>query len=113
MILVYTKNNLNTAVSLCLDNKRFHVIIACKSNDERNIVIGEIKDCVQEKPGVSRIIIGRDRFEIQFENGSLLKVILASSNSRGYKANLILYSSWIDKEIIDYVLYRMQASYIP
>ena len=48
MILVYTKNNLNTAVSLCLDNKRFRVIIACKSNDERNIIIGEIKEYVQE-----------------------------------------------------------------
>lgn len=88
-------------VSMCESRPRYKVYIATTARRRNEVFISlysaiEGKDCAIRKSNL--------HMEAIFPNGSYIRTIPATDNSRGYRAHLLIVDDDADQEIIDYVL---------
>ena len=96
------------AVDICLEKDKYKVGIAVKGFEKRDSVRQQILDMVAGSDCVGHIRNSNYNFEVQFKNGSRIKLILASDNSRGNKLHLLIVDREISIDIVECVLKRCE-----
>lgn len=103
MLYVLSENSMRDAILRCTNFAGMRVLVALpkyediKSCEEK---IEKLLDLLQ----VKIIKINRYSCEVRFHNGSLIYLRHASESIRGRRANIILYDSRVDNEIVRLVL---------
>jgi hypothetical protein len=61
---------------------------------------------------ISKVSVGQNDCEIKFKNGSFMRVVVASENSRGARSNILIIdeSRMIPQKIVDTVLRPMNSA---
>jgi len=91
----------------CIENDKINVIFYYSNKNK----IEQFKNIVKENNFVNlsekyidRIIVSKDRFEIRFNNDSLISFIYANDNARGYKYHFAVIDSEINRDVFDNVI---------
>lgn len=93
---------LKYAANICEELPKYKIGIALQDISDLKSIIDILKVNIKEV-GV-KISISKYNPRIEFSNGSSIKVISASDNSRGFALNLLIVEYGIDREIINCVL---------
>lgn len=109
--MIYLSNAaLRYAVNICLELPNYHVIICPKSRNEWEDIIDQLVDYIPSL-GINVNKISKSKSGdccIKFTTGSIIRFVLASDSSRGYKTNLVIVDSEVDEDIINTVLRPME-----
>lgn len=81
---------LRYAVDICLEKDNYKVGIAVIGEDKRNTVQQMILDMVTGSDYIESVRNSKYNFTIDFKNGSYIKLINASDNSRGNRLHLLI-----------------------
>ena len=95
------------AVAMCTSNSGYKVIIAVNGVRTRHNVYNHIVSTVERNPGM--VISGGIRRSIEWQNGSVLRVVPCSNNSRGFRAHLVIVDDNADEEVVDTVFRNMET----
>lgn len=93
---------LKYAANICEELPKYKIGIALRDISDSKSIIDILKINIKDI-GV-KIIISKCNPRIEFSNGSSIKFISASDNSRSFALNLLIVEYGIDREIIDCVL---------
>lgn len=99
---------LRYAVDICLEKDKYKVGIATKGFEKRDIVRQQILDMITGSDCVEHIRNSKYNFEVQFKNGSVIKLILASDSSRGNMLHLLIVDREISIDVVECVLKRCE-----
>lgn len=91
------------AVFKCQNNPGYKVGIALNSRSKYNDVELCMRKCLKDTDDYI-FRKGTNDKRIEFHNGSYIRIIPATDNSRGYKFHLLITDEEINDEIINYVL---------
>lgn len=94
---------LEYAANICEELPKYKIGIALLDILDSKSIIDILKVNIKDI-GV-KIIISKYNPRIEFSNGSSIKFISASDNSRGFAFNLLIVEYGIDREIINCVLH--------
>lgn len=90
------------AVKICRRKQNYKVGIVLQ-NELRILDLEDcLRDCLRDREDF-QIHRSRGCLMIEFCNGSYIKTMLATNNSRGHRVNLLIADENIDDEILDYV----------
>ncbi len=103
MLYLSSDDELQYAVSKCLHNAMFRVIIAFNTASRRNNALAEIQRILANRTDC-RIRASNHEFRVEFQNGSYLRSVVASDNARGYRSHLLVVDDTIDRNIINEIL---------
>lgn len=93
---------LKYAANICEELPKYQVGIALLQMSDTKSIIDILEANIRDV-GV-KFIINKYSPRIEFSNGSSIRLIYASNNSRGFAFNLLIAEYGIDREIINYVL---------
>ena len=82
---VLTKETLNAAIKKCQENERYRVLIVTKYAGDHSPILDHLS-----KSGADVVRRFNNSFA-RFLNGSCISMISSAANTRGYKADLVLY----------------------
>lgn len=91
------------AVSKCRSERGYKVGIALNSRAKYKEVELCIRRCLRDTDDF-KLRRSTNNMEIEFHNGSYIKVIPASDNSRGYRYHLLILDEYISDEVLNCVL---------
>lgn len=96
-----------TAVRNCVETDGFRVGIFIRTRADENRVLSDILQSMddEEMGAYSRVRRTTNRNIIEFRNGSWIRVLGASENSRGLAFHKVLYEPDIDHEALCVVRY--------
>lgn len=101
-MLYLSLSALKYATNICEEFPEYKIGIALLDiSDSKSII--DILNANIKDAGV-KIVISKYNSIIEFSNGSSIKFIAASDNSRGFALNLLIVEYGIDREIINCVL---------
>lgn len=86
---ILTKETLDSAIQRCQENKNYRVIVVTRYAESHISVMDYLS---QFKCITARRL---NNPYVYFENGSVIRMLSLASTARGYKANLVLYTSSI------------------
>ena len=95
-----------SAVSDCIEQDGFRVGIYTGTYAGRNAILSNITNGMNEteRAAVLRTINSTSTAVIEFKNGSIIRVLGASENTRGHAFYKVLYEGDIDKDILNNVV---------
>lgn len=105
----------------CILFPKTKICVASATRSQANEVLSKIEDDFMKNNGwgsdnlrreISECSIGANKAVIKFKNGSWIRVVTASDNARGARANIVVCDEFrmVDKNIIDTVLMRFLSS---
>lgn len=108
-------------VTRCILFPKTKICIVSGTRSQANEVLSKIEDDFMKNYGwgsdnlrreVTFHTVGANKAVIEFANGSWIKVVTASDNARGSRANVIIVDEFrvVDKDIIDTVIRRFLAA---
>lgn len=120
MVLELDKSNIANVIRLCNKNARMIATVYCDSNEEleecvdyllaMDYLLARIEDI---KGNVEKCRSTRGHNTVYFNNGSLIRLTVASDRARGYRNNLIVVSPNVDPEVFRTVIMPSYRVYIP
>lgn len=103
MLYLSSDDELQYAVLKCLNNAGFKVIIAFDTSARRNSALDTMRRMLADRNDC-RIRSNHREFQIEFQNGSYLRSVVASQNARGHRSHLLIIDDAIDRNIVNEVL---------
>ena len=106
--------NIRKAIDTCIEKDGYRVGIACMAKNieiESKILHDILHDTDNIEQYVQKFIRGRDRCEVWFKNGSIIRIINASTSARGYRVNSLLIDTKIPSEVVRCVLMPFLVKY--
>lgn len=105
----------------CILFPKTKICVASATRSQANEVLSKIEDDFMKNYGwgsenlrreISDCSIGANKAVINFKNGSWIKVVTASDNARGHRANVVVIDEFrmVNKDIIDTVITRFLSS---
>lgn len=114
MVLELDKSNIANVIRLCNKNARMVATVYCDSNKEleecMDYLLARIEDI---KENVEKCRSTRSHGAVYFNNGSLIRLTVASDRARGYRNNLIVVTPNVDPEVFRIVIMPSYRVYIP
>lgn len=104
-MLFLSEEAINYAMAICARKSRYRVIIAATTEEKRNNILRYVAGSREWSP--DRIGGGASKF-IEWQNGSVMKIVPVSENARGIRAHLVIVDEDADDETIDVVFRRME-----
>lgn len=101
-MLYLSLSALKYAANICEELSRYKIGIALLDISDSKSIIDILKENIKDT-GV-KIVISKYNSIIKFSNGSSIKFIAASDNSRGSAFHLLIVEDGIDRKTIDCVL---------
>ena len=97
---ILTYKSFSEAIKLCQDNERYRILIVAQDRDYYDQILKYLDQFV------TRVVNTRNSPWVEFYNGSIIRMLSASSNMIGQKANLVLCDAdfYNDCEEIRYIL---------
>lgn len=103
-------------------NPGIKIVITSATKGQSRLIIAEkiVGELMPRSPNLRREIktyhtaLGQD-MDVIFKNGSVIKVVPASENARGYRSNLLIFEEFrqISKKVVDKILMPLQVVYKP
>ena len=81
---ILTRETLDAAVKKCQENEHYRVIVVTEYAESHKDIVYYLRQFGCDGPGV------RNNPYVQFANGSVIRMLSASSTARGYRADLVL-----------------------
>lgn len=104
-MIMLSDSAIQYAFMICSEKAHYKSGIYCSDLDTKNLVENHIKSlCESYSDDVLRTVFRRSDTYVMFKNGSILKVLSASDNSRGQRFNLVIFDKEINKIILDHVI---------
>lgn len=94
------------AVAMCASNPRYKVIIVVSGVRKRHNVFNHIVGSVERSPGM--VISGGILKLIEWQNGSTIRIVPCSNNSRGMRAHLVIVDNDADEDVVNTVFRRIE-----
>ena len=105
----------------CILFPKTKICVASATRSQANEVLSKIEDDFMKNYGwgsenlrreISECSVGANKAIIRFKNGSWIRVVTASDNARGARANIVVCDEFrmVDKNIIDTVLMRFLSA---
>jgi hypothetical protein len=102
---------------------RSEIVICSSTKEQAGIIVGDkIVSLMAISPNLSReisnITTNANKWQVDFHNGSIIKVVAARDSSRGRRSTFTIYEEFrlIDKDVVDAVIrpfsYIRQAEYL-
>lgn len=102
---------------------RSEIVVVASTKEQAGIIVEDkIKSLMDISPNLAReiknVVTNLNKWQIDFHNGSIIKIVATRDSSRGKRSTYTLYEEFrlIDKEVIDSVIrpfaYIRQAAYL-
>ena len=95
---------LQKQMNFCKKEKNYKCGIYAKNDEHRKIVMDVISNIVLRPNKDVELSMGVNYGEVRYKNGSLLKIIRANDNARGYKFNGVIVDNEISLETINCII---------
>lgn len=102
-MLFLSKPALKYAISMCISETRYAVIVAPADVDARLHAIDYIRTNIRNQN--CDVVMSATGFGVWFENGSYIKVIRPSPETRGLTACLVIADENLNRETMNHVQY--------
>ncbi len=105
-MLYLNKAAIDYAVAMCASTPRYKVVIAVGGRWGGYYVFSYIMNSVKRSPRM--VVSGSTLESIEWQNGSTIRIVPCSNNSRNLRAHLVIVDNNVDEDIVNTVFRRIE-----